>query len=101
MCTLSSRAVADFLWENVICRYGCFGKLIIDGSFENKEAVAELTQRYEIKKVVISAYHSQANGMIEKVHNPIVDMLPKMSNGSFTNWVQNLPAVLWVDQLII
>ncbi len=38
----SSRAVADFLLEDVICRHGCFGKFIIDGGSENKEAVAEL-----------------------------------------------------------
>lgn len=58
LCTLSSQeAVADFLWEDVICRNGCFGKLIIDGGSENKEAVAELTQRYGIKRIIVSAYH--------------------------------------------
>lgn len=39
--TLFSRAV-DFLWEDVICRHGCFGKLVIDGGSKNKDAVAEL-----------------------------------------------------------
>ena len=53
--TLSSKAVAEFLWEDVICRHGCFGKLVIDGGSENKEAVAELTQKYGIKRVVVSA----------------------------------------------
>ena len=95
--TLSSRAVADFLWEDVICRHGCFGKLVIDGGSENKEAVAELAQRYGVKRVVVSAYHPQANGMIERGHKPIVDALSKMSDGGSTNWVQNLPAVLWAD----
>lgn len=96
--TLSSRAVADFLWEDVICRPGCFGKLIIDGGSENKEAVVELAQRYGIKRVVVSAYHPQANGMIERGHKPIVDALSKMSDGGSTNRVQNLPAVLWADR---
>ena len=96
--TLSSRAVADFLWEDVICRHGCFGKLIIDGGSENKEAVAELARRYKVKRVVVSAYHPQANGMIERGHKPIVDALSKMSDGGSTNWVRNLPAVLWADR---
>ena len=96
--TLSSRAVADFLWEDVICRHGCFGKLIIDGGSENKDAVAELARRYGVKRVVVSAYHPQANGMIERGHKPIVDALSKMSDGGSTNWVQNLPAVLWADR---
>ena len=96
--TLSSRAVADFLWEDVICRHGCFGKLIIDGGSENKDAVAELTRRYGVKRVVVSAYHPQANGMIERGHKPIVDALSKMSDRGSTNWVRNLPAVLWADR---
>ncbi len=55
--TFSSRAVTDFLWEDVICRHGCFRELIIDGGSENKNAVAELARRYGVKKVVVSAYH--------------------------------------------
>lgn len=98
MRTLSLRAVADFLWEDVICQHGCFGKLIIDGGPENKDAVAELTQRYGVKKVAVSDYHPQANGMIERGHKPIVDVLSKISDGGSINWVRNLPAVLWADQ---
>ena len=45
----------------------------------------------------MSAYHPQANGMIERGHKPIVDVLSKISNRGTTNWVQNLPAVLWAD----
>lgn len=48
--TLSSRAVTDSLWEDVICRHGYFGKLVIDGGSENKDAVAELAQGYGVKK---------------------------------------------------
>lgn len=96
--TLSARAVADFLWEDVTCRHGCFGKLIINGGAENKEAVGQLTRRYGIKRVVVSAYHPQANGMIERGHKPVVDALSKMSDGGSTNWVRNLPAVLWADR---
>ncbi len=96
--TFSSRAIADFLWENVICRHNYFGKLVIDGGFKNKEAVSELARRYEIKRVVVSAYHPQANGMIETGHKPIVNALSKMSDGGSTRWVRNLPAVLWADR---
>lgn len=96
--TLSSRVVADFLWEDVICRHGCFGKLIIDGGSKNKEAIAELIRRYEIKKVVVSTYHPQANCMIERGHKPIVDTLSKLSDGGSANWVRYLPTVLWANR---
>ncbi len=55
--TLFSRAVADFFWKDIICRYSCFEKLIIDRGSENQNAVAELTKRYGVNRVIVSAYH--------------------------------------------
>ena len=46
----TAQNVARFLWEDVICRHGCFGKLIVDGGPEN---VIELANRYGIKRVVV------------------------------------------------
>ena len=72
--------------------------LVIDGGSENKEAVTELTRRYGIKNLVVSAYHPQANGMIERGHKSIIDALSKMSAGGSTYWVRNLPTVFWADR---
>jgi hypothetical protein len=90
--------VAKFLWEDVICRHGCFGKLTVDGGPENKGILDELVQRYRIKKVITSSYHPQANGMIERGHRPLSDALSKMSDGGLGSWVDNLHAVLWADR---
>lgn len=95
---LSFQADTDFFEEDVICRHGGFRKLIIDGVSENKDAIANLAWRYGVKRVVVSAYYPQANGIIEHRHKPIVDAFSKVSNGKTTNWVKNLPAVLWTDQ---
>lgn len=89
-CTLLSKAVTDFLWEDVIYQYECFGKLIIYGKSENKEVVVELIQRYKTKRLMISAYHPQANNMIEKRYELIINALFKMSARGSTNWVRNL-----------
>ena len=86
--------MADFLWEDIISHYGCFGKLIIDRGLENKDIVVELAKKYGIKRVVVFAYYPQANGMIERNHKSIIDTFLKMLIGGSTNWVQNLPAVL-------
>lgn len=79
---------------DVISRHRSFGKLIIDGGSEKKDAVADLNQRYRVQRVVVSAHHPQVNGMIERGHKPIVNALSKMSGGRSTNWIRNLPAVL-------
>ena len=72
--------------------------MIINKGSKNKDAIAELTQRYGVKRGVVSVYHPQANGMIERSHKPIVNALLKMSDRGSTSWIQNLPAVLWANQ---
>lgn len=80
MRTFSSRAVTDFIWEDVICCHSYFGKLIIDRELENKDAIVELTRRYRVKRVVVSANHLQANRMIERGYKLIVNTVSKMSD---------------------
>jgi hypothetical protein len=53
----SAPAVARFLWEDIICRFGLYGRLVIDGGTENKAVVKQLTQRYGIRRIEASAYH--------------------------------------------
>lgn len=101
LCTLFSKVIAEFLWENVICWHRCFGKLVIDKRSENKDVVVELTQKYKIKKVVVLIYYPQANNIIEKGYMFIVDPLSKISAEDSTNWMQNLPAMLRIDWLTI
>jgi hypothetical protein len=31
----TSQTIARFLWEDIDCRHGCFGRLVIDGRPEN------------------------------------------------------------------
>lgn len=83
----TSENVACFLWEKAICRHGAFSNLVVDGGPENKDLVAALAKRYNIRRVVVSAYHPQANGMIERGHAPIVAGLSKMTPGGGSDWV--------------
>lgn len=72
----------------------------MDGGPENKGAVEELMTKYKIKKVIVSAYHPQANGMVERGHKPLSDALSKMSDEG-KGWVRHLPAVLWADRTTV
>ena len=91
-------SVAKFLWEDVICRHRCFGRLVIDGGPENKGYVTAFTKKNGIERVQVSAYHPAANGIVERGHKPIVDALAKLTDGGLGNWVRNLPLVLFADR---
>jgi hypothetical protein len=57
----------------------------VNDESENKNAVIELTNRYEIKRIVVFEYHSQINEMIERRHKSLIDLLSKMINEDLKN----------------
>lgn len=97
----TSAKVARFLWEDVICRHGIFEVLTVDGGRENKGLVQELMSLTGTKKIVITPYNAQANGLIEVGHKPIVQALSKLSQGTGKNWERFLHAALWADRTTV
>jgi len=96
-----SRHVARFLFEEIICRFGCFELLVNDGGPENERWTEILLELYGIKNVRISAYHPMANGMIERGHPQIVTALAKISSVTGRPWPEHLHAVLWADRTTV
>ncbi len=98
LASADSVAVAKFLWEEVVCRHGCFRRLVVDRGPENKRHVEAFMKKYGIEWVQVSAYHLAANGMVERGHKSIVDTLAKMTEGGLGNWVWNLSSVLFAER---
>lgn len=96
----NTASAAKFLWEDVVCRWGLFGKMVVDGGPENKRVVKHLADRYGIHRIVISAYHPQANS-VERGHQAIKDGLSKLANVGKGNWVENLAACFWADRTTV
>ena len=71
-----------------------FDVLVTDRGPENEGYLAELARTYGIGHVVMSAYHPQSNGLVERGHKPIVDALSKLTAGGSGDWVFHLPGVL-------
>jgi hypothetical protein len=89
-----SKIIIKFLWEDIICRYGIFGRLVINKGLENKDLVVQFVINYNIKRVVISLYNIKANGMIERDYKFIINALAKMTKDGIGKWVRNLHVVL-------
>ena len=105
LASLTAESIAKFLYEDVVCRHGCFPKLVYDGGPENKGVVKVLADMYNVRIVLISPYNPPANGAIEVGHRPIKDALSKMtmggSNQGTEGWVPHLPAVLLADRTTV
>ena len=59
------KAIANWLFEDIICRWGCIKEIITDNRSPYQSAVGWLEQKYGIKGIRISPYNSKANGKIK------------------------------------
>ena len=78
--------MCQFLIVEVICRYGCVGKIVIDqGELDAREA-EELFRRLGVKLSLTTAYNPEANGKVERGYGPIVKALVRACEGQVGNW---------------
>lgn len=82
-----AREIGLWLFEDIICRWGCLEKIVTDNAPSFKAAVAWIEQKYGIRGIQISAYNSRANGTIERGHWDIRQALIKATGGDTTNGI--------------
>ncbi|KAL8088405.1 hypothetical protein AgCh_038254 [Apium graveolens] len=73
-----TKQVAQFLWENIMCRYGITRILVTDnGTQFNNEEFKKYCEENEIELRFTSVAHPQANGQVEVANRIILDGLKK------------------------
>lgn len=86
------KVVSTFLKE-YICRFGIPLTITTDqGRQFTSQLFTDLTKFCGTHKINTSAYHPQANGMVERLHRQIKTALNARDN--VNNWVDELPIVL-------
>lgn len=94
------KAVARFLMEEIICRWGAIEEITTDNGPEFSSAVEELARRYSIMHIKISPYNLRAQGIVERGHHPFRRTLLKTC-GNPAHWAQYFHHALWVDRAIV
>ncbi|EKM73212.1 hypothetical protein AGABI1DRAFT_18416, partial [Agaricus bisporus var. burnettii JB137-S8] len=72
-----ARSIGQWLFEDIMCRWGTIVKIVTDNGSPFRKAVKWLEEKYNIKGVAISPYNSQANGTVERPHWDLRQMLYK------------------------
>ena len=94
----NSKNIAKFIYEEVICRHGCPKHIVMDWETENLDLTKDFLERHRIRQTLISAYHPQANGLVECGHDAIVNALAKYDKA---RWKVYLPLALWADRMSV
>lgn len=95
----NAKTLAKFFKEQIIYRYGAVGEIVTDNGPSLKGEFAQIVKEFNVHHIRISAYNSQANGVVERGHFNIREMLVKMCQGNIGQWPSLLPAALYADRI--
>ncbi|KAH9802826.1 Ribonuclease H [Citrus sinensis] len=93
---ITERKTTDFIWKNIICRYGIPYAIITDNGrqFDNSN-FREFCRNLGVDLKFCTPAHPQANGQVEAA-NKVIKKLLKIRLGEKKGaWVDELPGVLW------
>ena len=93
--TATSKEAAKFIYEELICRHGIINILHSDqGTHFVNEIITDLTKRFDMKHHKITAYHPQANGLVERFNGTLKKTLAKLHEES-DQWDELIPLALF------
>ena len=98
----TGRVLADFIFQEVLCRWGALEELVTDnGAAYIAAALDDLSERYGIRHIRISGYNSRANGLVESKHFDVREAVMKTCKGNESRWREVLPQVFWAERVTI
>lgn len=97
----NARGIANFIFEDILCRYGMVEELVTDNGKPYIAALDFLKERYGVKNIRISPYNSQANGPVERRHYDVREALMKSTNGREQDWPLVAHSVFWAERITI
>ncbi|XP_073136939.1 uncharacterized protein [Henckelia pumila] len=93
---ISERDVINFLWKNIICRFGIPQTLVSDNGTQFSGAkIKDWCKGLSIKQFFTSVGNPQANGQTEVTNWTILQHLKTRLGNAKGKWVDEFPSVLW------
>ena len=96
LATITAQQVQQFVWKDIICRYGMSHTIITNNGRQFIDKVlAKFYTDLDIKHITSSVEHPQANGQAEAANKVILVELRKRLDGAKGRWSKDLLEALW------
>ena len=95
--TETGRTLGAFIFKEILCHWGGLEEIVTNNGTPFIATLDWLVQTYHIRHIRISAYNSQANGVVERSDCTIRDSLVQACNGDITQWPTLTHHVFWAD----
>ena len=96
-----AKAVAAFFFENIISRGVIPAQVTSDNGGEFQAEFASLLKKYGVPHVMISQYHPQANGMLERGNKPFKEAIFRTCRNRINRWPGLVPYAAWADRTTV
>jgi len=97
----NSKALANFFWENIFCRYGAPQKVVTDNGPEVQDAFDKLLKRLGIPQIRITPYNHHANGVVERGHYILRESIIKACKSKINDWPDKVQEAVFADRVTI
>src|SRR5882724_10712894 len=97
----NKKTLGDFIFEEILCRWGRVTEIMTDNGPEFVAAAAYLSEKYGIHHINISPYNSQVNGLVECKHFDIGESLMEACDKDHSKWVRMVPSMFWANHVTI
>jgi hypothetical protein len=95
--TETAMRLGDWLFEDVLCRWGTITEIVSDNGPPFIKALEYLAKKYHIRHIRISGYNSHANGLVERSHFDVRQALYKSVDGVQSQWSKGAYSIFWAD----
>jgi hypothetical protein len=92
--------VINFLEENILSRFGCPRKIVMDNAQAFKSmAMVSFCQKYNIVLGHSIAYYPQGNGLVESSNKSMITIIKKVLTENKKAWHVHLKYALWENHI--
>ena len=91
----TANTIANFLYQGYISVFGAPARLLSDrGANFMSSVIEEMCKILGIKKLQTMPYHPQANGLVERSYQMIMQMIKKLGEDKKANWPSHLAEIV-------